>query len=265
MEPPRKESDGFLPGSCRGRTPAASARLGNRRGSLLLERLPTGFRSAHPTARCRPGPNREAVRRVTSVIRRLRPARRRRDRPTAPTVAGPTGGAGRSRPLATPLQLCPSTNDVDEARAWMTRYAPAGIEGLVIKGLDSLYRGGSRDDWSKVKIRETQEVVVGAVVGPPHQPTAVIADRYRAGQLVVVGRTGVLTTAQGRALAGRLEPADDTHPWPSHIAANRFGKRRPRGHHPGGTQRGDRGRRRCRAERRCVAAQPASPPHTTGP
>lgn len=37
----------------------------------------------------------------------------------------------------------------------MTWYAAAGIEGLVAKGLDSLYGGGSRDDWSKIRIWET--------------------------------------------------------------------------------------------------------------
>lgn len=126
-------------------------------------------------------------------------------------------------PWQPPLQLCPSTTDADEARTWMSRYAPAGIEGLVVKGLDSLYRGGSRDDWSKIRIRETQDVVVGAVVGPLHRPTAVVAGRYRDGRLVLVGRTGILTTTQARSLADRLEAADGTHPWPDHIAANRFG------------------------------------------
>ena len=80
----------------------------------------------------------------------------------------------RLAPWHPPLQLCPSTTDAEQARDWMTRYAPAGIEGLVVKGLDSLYRGGSRDDWSKIRTRQTQDVVAGAVVGPLHQPAAVI-------------------------------------------------------------------------------------------
>lgn len=45
--------------------------------------------------------------------------------------------------------------------------------------------------------------MVGAVVGPLHQPTAIIAGRYCDGRLVMVDRTGVLTTAQARTLAGR--------------------------------------------------------------
>lgn len=71
----------------------------------------------------------------------------------------------------------------------MGKYAAAGIEGLVVKGLASLYRGGTRDEWTKICFRDTQEVIVGAVVGPVHQPTAVIAGRYRDHRLVMVGRT----------------------------------------------------------------------------
>ena len=47
-----------------------------------------------------------------------------------------------------PLQLSPTTNDVQVATAWKSGYARAGIEGLVVKGASTLYRrindGGSK-------------------------------------------------------------------------------------------------------------------------
>lgn len=61
----------------------------------------------------------------------------------------------------------------------MVRYTAAGIEGMVLKGLDSLYQGGVRGRLVKIRFLDTQEVIVGAVVGPIYQPTAVIAGRYR--------------------------------------------------------------------------------------
>lgn len=66
-------------------------------------------------------------------------------------------------------------------------------------------------------------MIGGAVVGPVHQPTAVIAGRYRDHRLVMVGRTGLLTATQGRSLSESLEDADPTHPWPQDVPANRFG------------------------------------------
>ncbi|MGC4942234.1 hypothetical protein [Kribbella sp. DT2] len=49
------------------------------------------------------------------------------------------------------LQLCPATDDIDEAREWFDVLPDAmGIEGLVCKGASSRYVGGRRTDWLKV-------------------------------------------------------------------------------------------------------------------
>lgn len=75
----------------------------------------------------------------------------------------------------------------------------------------------------KVKSRSTHDVVIGAVLGPITHPDAVIAGLYRAGRLVIVGRTTLLTARQAGELGALLEPAGSGHPWPERIAANRFG------------------------------------------
>lgn len=77
----------------------------------------------------------------------------------------------------------------------------------------------------KVKLRESTEVVVGAVVGPITAPTAFVAGLYdQDGTLRMVGRSTTLSRAQSRALAAVLTTtADVDHPWPESIAATRFG------------------------------------------
>ena len=76
----------------------------------------------------------------------------------------------------------------------------------------------------KVKNRETRDVVVGAVIGSVSQPEVVFAglpgtDR----QLVIVGRTTVLSSAQSHSLGQVLRPPTEPHPWPAMIGAGHFG------------------------------------------
>ena len=124
-----------------------------------------------------------------------------------------------------PLQLSPVTDDEELARRWMVEFRPAGIEGLVIKGADSRYEPNSRRSWVKCKLRESTEVLVGAVVGPITAPTGFVAGLYdRDGTLRMVGRSTTLTRAHSRALAAMLTTANVVgHPWPESIAATRFG------------------------------------------
>lgn len=121
-----------------------------------------------------------------------------------------------------PLQLSPTTEDVEVATGWMADYRPAGIEGLVAKGRTTRYAPGQRG-WLKVKSRETVEVVVGAVTGSLTRPQSVVAGLYRADELVVVGRSVPLTAAQSRSLGAVLLPAGPDHPWPDTISSSRFG------------------------------------------
>jgi ATP-dependent DNA ligase len=127
--------------------------------------------------------------------------------------------AGRWRP---PMQLSPATTDPDEARRWFEDFRPAGVEGLVAKGVGTRYAPGRRE-WLKVKSWETTEVLTGGVIGPIERPSQLVAARYRDGDLVVVGRTSPLSPRQSAELAAALRPAAADHPWPDRIGTGRFG------------------------------------------
>lgn len=124
-----------------------------------------------------------------------------------------------------PLQLSPVTRDEDTAREWFVDYRPAGIEGLVVKGGAQRYRPGRRE-WVKVKSRETQEVLIGAVTGPIERPDTVVAGLIRDGELVIVGKSVPLTRSQATSLARVLKPAGPGHPWPDEVSSSRFGSSR---------------------------------------
>ena len=127
-----------------------------------------------------------------------------------------------ARRWAPPMQLTPATTDRDEALGWFDDFRPAGVEGLVAKGVGTRYNPGRRD-WLKVKSWETTEVLAGGVIGTLDRPSQLVAGRYRDGELVVVGRTSPLTPAQAAELARALRPAGDSHPWPDRIGTGRFG------------------------------------------
>jgi ATP-dependent DNA ligase len=126
---------------------------------------------------------------------------------------------------ALPLQISPVTDDPEDAQEWFDVLPEAMVvEGLVVKGASSRYVGGRRD-WLKVKRRDTQDVIVGGVLGPIDRPEVVIAGRYRGDDLVVIGRTVPLTAAQSAELGAVLRPAKRGHPWPDEIASQRWGGR----------------------------------------
>ncbi|WP_246080397.1 ATP-dependent DNA ligase [Modestobacter altitudinis] len=130
-------------------------------------------------------------------------------------------------PWMPPLQLSPVTSDREEARGWFIAYRPAGVEGLVVKGAAGRYAGGRRN-WVKVKSRETTEVIVGGVIGTLKAPRQVVAGRVQAGELVMVGRSTVLSSVQAAQLAPLLSEAGAEHPWPTMIGSGRFGGGRDR-------------------------------------
>ena len=120
-----------------------------------------------------------------------------------------------------PLQLTPVTFDRDEAEQWSRDYRPLGIEGLVAKGAATRYVPGRASSWLKWKARATEDVIVGAVTGTVQRAQAVIVGRLTsAGQLVVVGRSSILTAAQADQLASVMAPVDSArHPWPEQISS----------------------------------------------
>ena len=89
------------------------------------------------------------------------------------------------------------------------------------KGAATRYVPGRASSWLKWKARATEDVIVGAVTGTVERAQAVIAGRLTPdGQLIVVGRSTVLTAAQADQLASVLAPVDPArHPWPEQISS----------------------------------------------
>lgn len=76
-------------------------------------------------------------------------------------------------PLGPPLQPVPMTTDPDEAVTWYETLPEAGVEGLVVKRLDSTYRGGTRL-WEKLRHTDTRDAVVVGYTGPAQRPSALV-------------------------------------------------------------------------------------------
>ncbi|PRX91998.1 ATP-dependent DNA ligase [Allonocardiopsis opalescens] len=122
------------------------------------------------------------------------------------------------------IQLGMQTADVEVAREWVEALGPLGVEGLVIKAADGAYTPAKRG-WSKWRIRDTIDVIVGGVTGKATSPRELVLGRYdTAGRLVIVGRSTPLRTAEAADLAGRLHPAGPHHPWPETLPP-RWGSR----------------------------------------
>jgi ATP-dependent DNA ligase len=114
-----------------------------------------------------------------------------------------------------PLHVVPQTRDLEEARTWMTNYAEAhvGVEGVVAKGLATPYTAGERG-WEKIRIRDSTECIVGAVIGDIRAPERLVLGLPGADHLLrVVGCTTDLTLPLRRRVAARLHAAAGTHPW----------------------------------------------------
>jgi ATP-dependent DNA ligase len=121
-----------------------------------------------------------------------------------------------------PLNLSPVTGDVEEARAWFEAYAPAGIEGLVVKGGAQPYRADRI--WLKVKRRSTVDVVCGAVTGTLAAPREIVAGVLVDGVLRVAGHTTPLSSLARRQVAPLLRAPVRAHPWPANLAPGALGR-----------------------------------------
>ncbi len=60
-----------------------------------------------------------------------------------------------------PLHLSPATNDPEVARSWLDSFAVAGLDGVVAKRLDSVYRSGEREMRKIKRLRTADCVVIG--------------------------------------------------------------------------------------------------------
>jgi ATP-dependent DNA ligase len=106
-----------------------------------------------------------------------------------------------------PLQLSPLTGDETLAARWFRDLAGTGVDGLVAKGLDQPYRGGT-SDWCKVKHRSVRDLVVTAVTGSVREPSALLLALPVDGVLVPVGRSRSVGPVAAAGLARHLAAAE---------------------------------------------------------
>lgn len=131
-----------------------------------------------------------------------------------------------ARDWTAPLNLSPTTTDMELAKTWLKDLPATGVEGLIFKSGSEPYPAGLRS-WLKLKTKSSFDAVCAAVIGPITQPQAAIAGLPIDGKLRIVGRSTILSTRVGRELGRHLHPAQPGHPWPEEIretSLNRFSK-----------------------------------------
>jgi ATP-dependent DNA ligase len=122
-----------------------------------------------------------------------------------------------SVPAQNPLALTPQTDDVGQAREWLGTLPAVGCEGVMVKRIDERYEGGRRR-WLKVKAVQTDELIVGAVVGSIDHPDRLVLGRPGPdGALRIAAVTGPLTPQASAELAAAVTSAGPDHPWPNQI------------------------------------------------
>lgn len=126
-----------------------------------------------------------------------------------------------------PIQRVPSTTDRTVAEGWLADYARVpglGVEGLVIKGAATRYTSGKRG-WVKYRIRDTHDLIVGAVIGTLAAPSRlVLGYRDARGRLRVAGSTVPLGRHQQAEVGGLLSAARGEHPWPEQMPGGWLGQ-----------------------------------------
>jgi ATP-dependent DNA ligase len=109
-----------------------------------------------------------------------------------------------------PLYLSPSTEDRDTALRWLDEYVVTGLDGVVAKKLDSVYRPGEREMRKVKRIRTADCVVLGFRWAKDQEGKAVgslllgLYDEH--GEAWQVGFTSGFTQAERRSLVAKLEP-----------------------------------------------------------
>ncbi|WP_257016316.1 ATP-dependent DNA ligase [Streptomyces sp. Ag82_O1-15] len=129
-----------------------------------------------------------------------------------------------ARRLTAPWALCPSTTDQAVVNEWLT-WTTVGVEGVVFKRLNEPYRPGT-GAWSKYKVRETTEAIVGAVTGHRSVPRTLLLGRYDDQErLQYIGRTTTLPRAAGALVGELLTTVRAGHPWTGWSFSAGWGRR----------------------------------------
>ncbi len=123
-----------------------------------------------------------------------------------------------------PILLTPSTRDPQVARHWFDHFESAGVDGLIVKGLDDPYTPGQRTQ-GKVKHQRTADVVVAGWrphARPGADGAAVVGSLLlglhdRVGTLHYVGAASAFTATVRADLVRLLAPYSvdpgAPHPW----------------------------------------------------
>ena len=132
-----------------------------------------------------------------------------------------------------PVHLTPCTDDRDVAAEWLDAFEGAGLDGVIAKPVEQVYREGDRCMF-KIKHERTADCVVagfrwhksGGVIG------SMLLGLYDdAGTLHHVGVTASFTMARRKELVDILAPyregALDAHPWAEWAGAGEADRRMP--------------------------------------
>ncbi|MBM0229498.1 hypothetical protein JNW87_32535 [Micromonospora sp. ATA51] len=105
------------------------------------------------------------------------------------------------------LTLSPQSTDVGQATEWLHTWTAAGIEGLMIKRLDSRYEPGKRG-WQKYQCayHSTEAIISGATPSLGNLETLLLGRLDEHGRLRYTGRTHPLRPAQRAELIDLLAP-----------------------------------------------------------
>jgi ATP-dependent DNA ligase len=121
--------------------------------------------------------------------------------------------------VSAPIYLTPATRSGEVAMDWFNRFEGAGLDGVVAKREDDLYREGERV-MLKVKHERTADCVVGGFRWhkTDGQVGSMLLGLYDdGGRLHHVGVCSSFTAARRKELSGELEPYrsddHDSHPW----------------------------------------------------
>ncbi|MFD9270279.1 hypothetical protein ACFWB1_34020 [Streptomyces goshikiensis] len=72
--------------------------------------------------------------------------------------------------LTSPWTPCPQTTDLAKACEWLEPWTDvSGVEGILLKPLNGRYLPGYRG-WTKIRRRDTTEIIVGAITGTLTRP-----------------------------------------------------------------------------------------------
>lgn len=112
-------------------------------------------------------------------------------------------------PQKDPIRL--SENFDTSATEFLKKAGKLGLEGIIAKRADSLYREGDRNrDWLKMKVDKRHEVVIGGYThkaGSPKAFSALLAGVFENGKLRYMGKIGTgFSDAQQKEMIARFKP-----------------------------------------------------------